>query len=331
MLAWLLRSHLPLQGASRGSATATANADGTLASGQTYTACPLWGCSAALREGTTRSGSVPTDRQYTGQISEPQLGIYFYNARYYDPYLARFISPDTLIPQPGNPLAWDRYAYVRYNPVRYNDPSGNRECDETDRYGRCFFAPRKIMILACGDGLGANCKGDYSDYGDIKPLSHFEKDAYQKGYDEVIYFGADSYKGNVKQYAAAINNYMIGQGSDARFTIIGHSRGGAAVIWAASDYVTIEEDSKSISRIILLDTTLQTGKDRKDTQDSISTLEGNGISISSYNSWQYYAYDLLKIVDLPDGSMNSEFSFSHLSLATNPLYWFSFDYIDELQ
>ena len=61
-LTWLFGDHL-------GSTTITASENGTLASEQKYTA---WG--------QTRSGSVGTDRQYTGQISEPQLGIYFYNA-----------------------------------------------------------------------------------------------------------------------------------------------------------------------------------------------------------------------------------------------------------
>ncbi|WP_343414166.1 hypothetical protein [Candidatus Amarolinea dominans] len=30
-------------------------------------------------------------------------GLYFYNARYYDPALGRFTQADTLIPNPGNP------------------------------------------------------------------------------------------------------------------------------------------------------------------------------------------------------------------------------------
>ncbi len=106
-LTWLLGDHL-------GSATITATENGTLASEQKYTA---WG--------QTRSGSVGTDRQYTGQINEPQLGLYFYNARFYDPYLARFIQADTIIPQPGNPMAWDRYGYVNNSPVVNADPSGH--------------------------------------------------------------------------------------------------------------------------------------------------------------------------------------------------------------
>ena len=40
-------------------------------------------------------------------------------------YLNRWIQPDTIIPDPYNPQDWDRYAYVRNNPVRYTDPSGH--------------------------------------------------------------------------------------------------------------------------------------------------------------------------------------------------------------
>jgi len=46
-------------------------------------------------------------------------------ARMYDPELGRFISPDTIIPDPGNPQDLNRYAYVRNNPLAYVDPSGH--------------------------------------------------------------------------------------------------------------------------------------------------------------------------------------------------------------
>jgi len=53
------------------------------------------------------------------------FGLYDYRARYYDPVLGRFISADTVVPEPGNPQALNRYAYVYNNPVRYTDPSGH--------------------------------------------------------------------------------------------------------------------------------------------------------------------------------------------------------------
>ncbi len=71
--------------------------------------------------GETRdpSGTMPTRRGYTGQYSEPSLGILFYNARWMDPLIGRFISADTIIPEPGNPIAWDRYAYTSNNPLQW--------------------------------------------------------------------------------------------------------------------------------------------------------------------------------------------------------------------
>lgn len=39
--------------------------------------------------------------------------------------MGRFISADTIIPDVGNTLAWDRYAYGLNNPIAYNDPSGH--------------------------------------------------------------------------------------------------------------------------------------------------------------------------------------------------------------
>jgi hypothetical protein len=51
--------------------------------------------------------------------------LYFFNARWYDPYLNRWTSPDPIIPDPSNPLDWDRYSYCRNNPLKYVDDSGH--------------------------------------------------------------------------------------------------------------------------------------------------------------------------------------------------------------
>jgi len=45
--------------------------------------------------------------------------------RYYDPLLGRFISADTIVPDPSEPQDFNRYAYVRNNPLRFVDSSGN--------------------------------------------------------------------------------------------------------------------------------------------------------------------------------------------------------------
>jgi len=91
------------------------NAAGALVSTMKYTAF-----------GETRgTGSSTTDYRYTGQREEEEIGLYFYKARFYDPALCRFISADTIVPEPANAQAWDRFAYVKNNPVNATDPSGH--------------------------------------------------------------------------------------------------------------------------------------------------------------------------------------------------------------
>ena len=47
-------------------------------------------------------------------------------ARWFNPSLGRFLSPDTIVPtSTQGTQAWDRYAFVNNNPVRYTDPRGH--------------------------------------------------------------------------------------------------------------------------------------------------------------------------------------------------------------
>ncbi|MDH7475811.1 MAG: RHS repeat-associated core domain-containing protein, partial [Anaerolineae bacterium] len=76
-------------------------------------------------------GSTPTDYGFTGQRWEASLGLMHYGARFYSPWLGRFVQADTVVPEPGNPQDLNRYAYVRNNPLRYTDPSGHWIFEET--------------------------------------------------------------------------------------------------------------------------------------------------------------------------------------------------------
>jgi RHS repeat-associated protein len=71
------------------------------------------------------SGTIPTHYQFTGQSFDQDTGLYFYNSRFYDPSLGRFIQPDMIVPEPSNAQALNRYAYVYNNPLNYTDPSGH--------------------------------------------------------------------------------------------------------------------------------------------------------------------------------------------------------------
>ena len=81
--------------------------------------------------GETRlaTGSMFTDKLFTGQREMAGLGIYHYGARFYSPKLGRFLSADSMVPNAANPQDFNRYSYVRNNPIRYTDPSGNIPID----------------------------------------------------------------------------------------------------------------------------------------------------------------------------------------------------------
>ncbi len=71
-------------------------------------------------------GSTVTDYQYTGQRNDDDISLYYYGARWYDTFLGRFTSPDSIIPEQSQGVqAWDRYAYVNNSPINYTDPTGN--------------------------------------------------------------------------------------------------------------------------------------------------------------------------------------------------------------
>ena len=73
----------------------------------------------------TPQASFQVSRRFTGQVFDAESGLYYYNARYYDPELGRFIQPDTEIPDLSNPQSYNRYSYCVNDPLRYNDPTGH--------------------------------------------------------------------------------------------------------------------------------------------------------------------------------------------------------------
>jgi RHS repeat-associated protein len=69
------------------------------------------------------------DRGFTGHIENRDIGLTYMNARFYAPTLNRFVTADTIIPKPGESQGYNRYAYVRNNPIISTDPSGHADTD----------------------------------------------------------------------------------------------------------------------------------------------------------------------------------------------------------
>ena len=71
-------------------------------------------------------GAATDPHKFTGKELDDETGLYYFNARYYDADLGRFISVDPVAGSNTDPQSWNRYAYALDNPIRYRDPSGGQ-------------------------------------------------------------------------------------------------------------------------------------------------------------------------------------------------------------
>jgi len=72
--------------------------------------------------------------RYTGQIALPEIGLYHYKARVYDPKLGRFLQTDPI----GSKDDLNLYTYVGNDPLDRTDPSGLK-CQGTGKDASCTF------------------------------------------------------------------------------------------------------------------------------------------------------------------------------------------------
>lgn len=101
-----------------GSTTITTDAAGDTASSVLY---DPFGGMYAMR------GENNYSFKFTGQELDEGIGLYYYDARFYDPALGRFTSADIgLGGHVSQQDVFNRYEYVLGNPVKYNDPSGHK-------------------------------------------------------------------------------------------------------------------------------------------------------------------------------------------------------------
>jgi RHS repeat-associated protein len=64
--------------------------------------------------------------KFTGKELDEESGLMYFKARFYDPSVGRFTTPDTQVPRGESAaVGFNRYAYAMDNPIEYVDPTGH--------------------------------------------------------------------------------------------------------------------------------------------------------------------------------------------------------------
>ena len=178
------------------------------------------------------SNSSLTTQNFTGQRLDSGSGLLYYGARYYDPGLSYFISADPTSPDPmtGQAADWNRYLYVRGNPLRFIDPIG---LSPEDYY---IFAEGCVPgSVGSGTGCGHADWGQYMSelFNLYEEWTHSNGDS--KAYARFLIW-SHTHVFNViatdpQSGADQIENIVSRlQGRGGRINLFGHSMGGAAVL-----------------------------------------------------------------------------------------------------
>ncbi len=96
--------------------TALLTTDGTIAGTYYYD---------AFGNITEQTGDVNNSITYAGYQYDEETGLYYLNARMYDPKIARFLQEDTYRGQQNDPLSLNLYTYCANEPIKYWDPTGH--------------------------------------------------------------------------------------------------------------------------------------------------------------------------------------------------------------
>jgi RHS repeat-associated protein len=78
--------------------------------------------------GSLAIGQATDGPNYTSHFNDPETGLLYMQARYYDPEIGRFLNVDPTGPSPGNSSYFNRFSYVGNNPTSRIDPYGMYFC-----------------------------------------------------------------------------------------------------------------------------------------------------------------------------------------------------------
>ncbi len=165
-----------------GSMSGILNSDGTSYVKESFTAF------GARRSSCTWSGpptagnlqaiDAVTRHGFTWQTALGAMGLNDMNGRIEDVVTGRFLSPDPVVPDATNTQDFNRYSYVRNNPLTFIDPSGFDGVSPSGCQNglyNCIPVACTGSRLSCNGGQEGWCEGDcagfWAQYYNVTPSS----------------------------------------------------------------------------------------------------------------------------------------------------------------
>jgi RHS repeat-associated protein len=102
---------------------------------------------------TTATEGIFNPFRYTGREQDPETGLYYYRARYYDPSIGRFVSEDPIRFFAG----MNFYEYGFNDPVDSTDPSGldTLQCERPLNMPHSKDLPPHVLLYSTNEQAGA--------------------------------------------------------------------------------------------------------------------------------------------------------------------------------
>ena len=149
---------------------------------------------------TTINGDNKAENEvcYTGGIYDHSTGLYYLNARYYNPEDGRFVTEDTYRGETAKPETGHLYAYCANNPVNYVDPSGHKY----DKHAAANYALR----------WGMSFNPEYANHTGQGDCTNFVSQCVHAGgvpmrRPRSVYARPDIYRTNMYWYSVRYKNY----------------------------------------------------------------------------------------------------------------------------
>lgn len=111
------------------------------------------------------TGDVNNNITYAGYQWDEETGLYYLNARMYDPKVARFLQEDTYRGNIRDPLSLNLYTYCNNEPIKFRDPTGHWKEGDSDRP----VAVQLALMQVSDEWLAAETKSKKREQVEINP------------------------------------------------------------------------------------------------------------------------------------------------------------------